>query len=125
MRARISRPHDGHTRRRLRHSSALFCSPASAINQPTPSVATAIVSTCGSIIFATSVLLAGVPSNLLPGMGVRSEVQLAAAAIGYVRVQLGCGEIRVSEHFLNRAEVGSALQEMRGERVSKQVHRLC
>ena len=51
-RALISRPHDGHTRLRFLRSSALFCRPAYAINQPTPSVAAASVATCGSKVMS-------------------------------------------------------------------------
>jgi hypothetical protein len=40
----------------------------------------------------------------------RSEVQLPAAPIGYVGVQLGRREVGVPEHFLNRAQVGSAFE---------------
>jgi hypothetical protein len=50
-------------------------------------------------------------------VGVRLEIQLATAAIGYVRIELGRRKIRVSEHFLNRPEIGSAFQEVRGERM--------
>jgi hypothetical protein len=38
------------------------------------------------------------------------EVQLATAAIGYVCIELGRCQIRVSEHFLNRAEIGAAFK---------------
>src|SRR5579872_5877867 len=102
MRAWISRPHDGQTRFRLRHSSALFWRPASAISQPAPRVATASVRRCGSSV--TTYLLPE-RSGLLPSVGVRLEVQLATASIGYVRVELGSREVGVSEHFLNRTEV--------------------
>ena len=51
----------------------------------------------------------------------RLEIQLATPSIGYVRIELGRGQIRVSEHFLNRSEVGAAFQQMRGERVAQEV----
>ena len=54
-------------------------------------------------------------------MWMRLEVQLATAPIGYVRVQLGRGEVGVPEHLLDAAEVGPALQEVRGERVAEEV----
>ena len=43
------------------------------------------------------------------------EIQLATPPVGYVGVQLGRGEIRMAEHFLNRPEVGAAFEEMRRE----------
>src|SRR5581483_9857066 len=51
----------------------------------------------------------------------RSEVQLAATPIGYVRVELGGRQIGVPEHFLNRTEVGAALEEVGREGVPQQV----
>ena len=51
----------------------------------------------------------------------RSEVQLATPSIGYVRVQLGGGQVGVAEHLLHGAEVGAAFEEVRGERVAQQV----
>ena len=54
-------------------------------------------------------------------MGVRLEVQLAAATIGYVGVELGRGQIRVPQHLLNRPEIGSALEQMCREGVAQQM----
>ena len=54
-------------------------------------------------------------------MGVRLEIQLAAAPIGYVGVELCRRQIRVSEHFLNRPEVSAAFQEVRCKRVPQKV----
>src|SRR4051794_28021861 len=54
-------------------------------------------------------------------MGMRLEVQLAPPPIGYVRVELGRREVRVAEHLLHAAQVGSPLEEMRRERVAEQV----
>jgi hypothetical protein len=51
----------------------------------------------------------------------RLKIQLATAAIGYVRVELGCRQIRVPEHFLNRAQIRAAFQQMRGERMAQEV----
>src|SRR3954454_14203637 len=101
------RPHEGHVRFRCLSSSALFFRPATVIIQPIPSVVTTRVAVWGSNFIATPDRL-----RLLPSVGVRSEVQLAAPPIGYVRVELGCGQIGVSKHLLNRPEVGSALEEM-------------
>src|SRR5689334_20994972 len=54
-------------------------------------------------------------------MGVRLVVQLAPTPIGYVRVQLGRREIGMAEHFLDRAEVRAAFEQVRRERVPQQV----
>ena len=54
-------------------------------------------------------------------MGVRLEVQLAPAAIGYVGVELGRCPIRVAEHFLNRPEIGAPFQQMGREGVAEQM----
>jgi hypothetical protein len=43
-------------------------------------------------------------------MRVRVEIQLTPSAIGYVRVELGRCEIGMSEHFLNRPQVGASLE---------------
>jgi hypothetical protein len=110
----MRRPQDGHTRRRLFNSSALFCSPATAMSQPTASVAMARVARCGANAIA-SFFHAPRPSNLFPRVGVRLEVQLAPAAIGDVRVELGSGQVCVPEHLLHGAEVGTAFEQMRCE----------
>src|SRR5205807_615205 len=60
-------------------------------------------------------------SNLFPSVGVRSEVQLPPTSIGYVGIELGRGQIRVSKHFLHGSEVGTALQQMRGEGMSQEM----
>jgi hypothetical protein len=44
------------------------------------------------------------------GVGVRLVVQLAAASVGYVCVQLGRREIGVAEHLLEAAQVCAALE---------------
>jgi hypothetical protein len=49
---------------------------------------------------------------------VRLEVGLAAAAIRDVRVDLGRCEICVPEHLLDAAQIGAALEQVRGERVA-------
>src|SRR5207302_8093303 len=99
--------------RRFLSSSALFCRPATAISHPTPSVAAATVARCGSKVIELLVTRELYRSNLPASVRVRLEVQLAPAAIGYVRVELGGGQIGVSEHFLNRPEIGPSLAEMR------------
>jgi hypothetical protein len=49
------------------------------------------------------------------------EVEVAAAAVGDVRVQLGRRQIGVPEHFLDAAQVGAALEQVGRERVPQQV----
>src|SRR5438105_1068927 len=56
-----------------------------------------------------------------PGVWMGLVVQLAAPPIGYVRVELGRREIGVPEHLLDASEVGSALEQVGGERVAQQV----
>ena len=51
----------------------------------------------------------------------RREVRLAAATVGDVRVQLRRRQVGVPEHLLDRAEVGAAFEEVRGEGVAQQV----
>ena len=55
-------------------------------------------------------MLSGLNGTPPLGVRVRLEVQLPTAPIGYVGVQLGRRQIGVPEHFLDAAEVGSALQ---------------
>ena len=74
-------------------------------------------SDCDVRIESSIVAFLGLPARV----GVRLEVQLPTASIGYVRVELGRGEIGVAEHLLDGAEVCAALQQMRGERVPEQV----
>ena len=51
----------------------------------------------------------------------RLEVDLAPASVGDVRVALGGPEVGMPEHLLDRAEIGSTLEEVRGEGVPEQV----
>src|SRR3954452_8285523 len=48
-------------------------------------------------------------------MGMRAEVQLATPSIGYVGIELGRRQVGVPQHLLDRAEVGAALEQVRGE----------
>src|SRR2546421_3347505 len=48
-------------------------------------------------------------------------VQLAPPPIGYVGVELGRGQVGVSEHLLDAAQVGPALEEVGRERVAQEV----
>jgi hypothetical protein len=52
---------------------------------------------------------------------VRLEIQLPTTFVGYVRVELRGREIGMSEHFLNRPQICSSLEEVRGKRVPEQV----
>ena len=54
-------------------------------------------------------------------MRVRLEVDVAAAPVGDVRVALGRPQVRVPQHLLDGAQVGPALQQVRGERVTQQM----
>ena len=53
-------------------------------------------------------------------MRVSREKRVAAPAIRHVRVDLGRGEVRVAKHLLNAPEIGSSLQEMRGEGMAQE-----
>lgn len=107
-------PHEGQATLRRLSSSAFFARPAFVINQALTAISISIASMCGSIAthFRRFDSLR---------MGMRSEVQLPAPPIGYVGVQLGRRQIRVAEHLLDGAEVGSALEEVRREGVAEQV----
>ena len=59
--------------------------------------------------------------GLPPRVGVSAEVDLASPAVRDVRVALGRAEIGVAEHLLDAPEVGAALEQVRRERVAKEV----
>ena len=54
-------------------------------------------------------------------MRVAAEVDVAAPAVRDVRVELGRAEVGVAEHLLDAAQVGTALEQVRGERMAQQV----
>jgi len=54
-------------------------------------------------------------------MGVGLVVDLAPAAVGDVRVQLGGGEVGMAEHLLDAAQVGAALQKVGREGVAEEM----
>ena len=108
------RPQDGQTRRRFLRSSAFFCRPAMVISQPAESVPMIKITRCSAMGIAVLSRVSE-SSNLLARVRMRLEVQLAAAAIGYVGVELGRGEIGVPEHLLDGAEVGAAFEQVRCE----------
>jgi hypothetical protein len=49
------------------------------------------------------------------------EIQLASSAIGYVGVELRRREVRMPEHLLDAPQVGTALEQVRGERVPEEM----
>ena len=51
----------------------------------------------------------------------RLEIQLPTALVGYVRVELRRREIGMSEHFLNRSQICSSLEEVGRKRVPEEV----
>ncbi len=53
--------------------------------------------------------------------GVKLAVHLPESVRGHVGVDLGGGDIGVSEHDLDRAQVGAALQQVGGKRVPQAV----
>jgi hypothetical protein len=54
-------------------------------------------------------------------MRVSREKRIATPPIRHVRVDLGRGEVRVAKHLLNAPEIGSSLQEMRGEGMAQEM----
>src|SRR5215203_4396613 len=72
---------------------------------------------CGS-----SVVIGGLLEWIAPPrVWVRAKVQLPAPPIGYVGIELGRREVGVAEHLLHRAQIGTALEQVRRERVAEQV----
>jgi len=54
-------------------------------------------------------------------MRVTAVIDVAAPAVRDVRVQLGRAEIGVAEHLLDAAQIGSAFEQVRGERMPQEV----
>jgi len=54
-------------------------------------------------------------------VGVAAEVDVAPAAVGDVGVKLGRAEVGMAQHLLDAAQVGTAFEQVRGERVAQQV----
>jgi hypothetical protein len=70
----------------------------------------------------TSLLGAGCLCGRLPAsVRVGLEVGLPSAAVGDVRVALGRAEICVPQHLLHTAQVGTAFEQVRRERVAQQM----
>ena len=95
-------------------SSAFFASPALIISHAAPDARAIRSSTCGS----SCNLFLRVSST---SVRVRLEIQLATALVGYVGIELGRGEIGMAEHFLNRSQICSSLEEVRSKRVAEQM----
>jgi hypothetical protein len=95
-------------------SSAFFARPALIISHAAADARAISSSTCGS---SCNVFLRGSSARV----GMRLEIQLPTALVGYVGVELRGREIGMSEHFLNRSQIGSPLEEVGGERVPEQV----
>jgi hypothetical protein len=93
------------------------------MSHPTESVRAAICAMCGSGVIVLSSCIAGSATGETSATPVRMGVvvQLAASLIGYVRVELRRREVGVTEHLLHRAEISPAFQQMRRERVAKEM----
>ena len=50
-------------------------------------------------------------------------VRFPQMGVGHVRVDLGRRDVRVAEHLLDRADVGTILHQVRGERMPQRVRR--
>jgi hypothetical protein len=110
-RPRRWRPQEGQVLRRRFHSRALFCSPANDISTPTPAIEVISTARCGSRFMCTFDSSSSLPRNVPSArMGVAAEVDVTAAAIGDVRVELRRPEVRVPEHLLDAAEIGAAFE---------------
>ena len=112
----MCRPQEGHARRPRFGSNRCFFRPLKYIVQPTPIMEATSTVVCGSGVVGlcppsrrASLRSSGVR------MGVRLEVQFAAAPVGYVRVQLRGREVGVAEHLLDASEVCPALEQVGGE----------
>ena len=57
------------------------------------------------------------------GVGVELVVYIAEAFVGYVRVNLSCGDVTVAKKFLNGSEVNSLVHQVGGVAVAEGVGR--
>src|SRR5918994_5357422 len=97
------RPQEGQIRFRCFSSSMCFLTPVWSIVQPKAMARATVKASCGSGVIWLR------PSSRIPvRMRMRLEVQLATSPIGYVRVELGRGEVGVTQHLLDAAEIGTA-----------------
>src|SRR5216117_1437843 len=108
-------------RRRCRHSSPFLVTPASAMSSPAAAVETISAATCGSRAIpcdSAASVLRNVPA---PGVRMAAEVNLPAAAVAHVRVQLGRAEVGMAQELLDAVQIGSALEQVRREGMAQQV----
>jgi len=94
------------------NSSAFLARPAFIISHAAPEAIAIRRVTCGS---RCNVVLRVSTTSV----GMRLEIQLPTPPVGYVGVQLGGGEIGMTEHFLDRSQVGSSLEEVRSKRMTE------
>ena len=57
-------------------------------------------------------------SPLTARMWVRTEIRVTSAGVRNMGIELGRAEVRVTEHLLHAAEIGTPLEEVRGEGVA-------
>ena len=94
----------------------------SAVPVVLKSAATCGLSVSISGIFSPLVLRRNLRAGGAPaGVRVRAEIGLAAPPVADVGVELGRRQVGMAQEFLHRAEVGAALQQVRGEGVPEQV----
>ena len=63
----------------------------------------------------------GLVSGWTARMWVRTEIGVTTACVRNMGVDLGRAQIRVTQHLLDRAEVGAPFEEMGGKRMAEQV----
>ena len=97
-----------------RNSSAFFARPACIISHATVPTRARSIAACGSSVIA---FLRCLPAR----MGMRVEIQLPTPPIGYVRIQLCCRKVGMTEHLLHAPEIRATLEQVRRKRVPEQV----
>src|SRR5207247_7840373 len=71
---------------------------------------------CGSLGIC---LVSGL--SLTARVRVRTEVRVTSAGVRNMGVDLGRAQVGVAEHLLHAAQVGAALEQMRGERMAQEM----
>src|SRR5215211_418005 len=107
------RPQAGHLsgwRRSIRLNRAA----SHVIARPIPVVMIRTPRRCGSLGI-------GRVSGWTARMWVRTEIGVTTACVRNMGVDLGRAQIRVTQHLLDRAEVGAPFEEMGGKRMAEQV----
>src|SRR5439155_24640739 len=74
-----------------------------------------------SPLYASQSLPISSPDSPWSGTGMRGVVDGSQALAGHVRVDLGASDVGVSEELLHAAQVRTALEQVRRERVTEQV----